>query len=63
MKSFFRKDFLLWILIEDFIDEKNLLKKGTDQSTVFHKAIYTTFDQPSFFALTFGKTTDYFLLK
>ena len=33
--------------------EKNLLQKGTDQSTVFHKAVYSTFDKPSFFLSEF----------
>ena len=37
------------------VDEENLLQKGTDQSTVFHKAIYSTFDKPSFFQSEFWK--------
>lgn len=37
-----------------FIDNhKLLLKKGTDQSTVFHKAIYSTFDNDDFFKTQF----------
>lgn len=35
------------------IDEKKLLKKGTDQSTLFHKAIYSTFDEPNYFSSQF----------
>ena len=35
------------------LDKKKLLQKGTDQSTLFHKAIYSTFDQPSFFLSEF----------
>ena len=30
------------------IDQKKLLLKGTDQSTLFHKALYSTFDKPNF---------------
>lgn len=36
-------------------DHKKLLKKGTDQSTVFHKAIYSSFDEPNYFVSEFWK--------
>ena len=47
------KNFELDNLHNLLIDEKNLLQKGTDQSTLFHKAIYSTFDKPSFFLSDF----------
>lgn len=34
----------------------NLLKKGTDQSTSFHKAFYSTFDKPDFFQTDFWES-------
>ena len=45
--------FQLENLHELIIDEKKLLKKGTDQSTLFHKAIYSTFDEPDYFLSQF----------
>ncbi len=39
--------------LHNLFNEEKLLQKGTDQSTVFHKAIYSTFDQPSFFLSEF----------
>ena len=45
--------FQLENLHELIIDEKELLKKGTDQSTLFHKAIYSTFDEPDYFLSQF----------
>ena len=30
------------------LSDNTLLKKGTDQSTLFHKAIYSTFDEPNY---------------
>lgn len=36
-----------------FIDEKTLLKKGTDQATLFHKAIYSTFNHANYFSTDF----------
>jgi len=48
-----KKNFELDDLHHLLVDDKNLLQKGTDQSTVFHKAIYSTFDQPSFFKSEF----------
>ncbi len=43
-------------LHESFEDHKKLLKKGTDQSTFFHKAIYSTFDDPNYFLSDFWKS-------
>ena len=43
-------------LHESFEDHKKLLKKGTDQSTIFHKAIYATFDEPNYFISEFWKS-------
>lgn len=34
---------------------KELLKQGTDQSTIFHKLVYSTFDEPSYFSSIFWK--------
>ena len=48
-----KKNFELDDLHNFLVDEKNLLQKGTDQSTLFHKAIYSTFDKPSFFLSEF----------
>ena len=48
-----RKNFELDDLHNLLVYDKNLLQKGTDQSTAFHKAIYSTFDQPSFFLSDF----------
>ena len=48
-----RKNFELDDLHNLLVYDKNLLQKGTDQSTAFHKAIYSTFDQPSFFLSEF----------
>ena len=43
--------------IQNFLKNKNeLLKKGTDQSTIFHKSIYSTFDKPNFFKTEFWKS-------
>ena len=35
------------------INAKKLLEKGTDQGTLFHKAIYSTFDQSNYFSTSF----------
>ncbi len=43
-------------LHESFPNHKKLLKKGTDQSTIFHKAIYSTFDDKNFFLTDFWKS-------
>ena len=43
-----KENFELENLHNLIIDKKELLQKGTDQSTVFHKAIYSTFDQHCF---------------
>ena len=51
-----KKNFELDDLHNLLADEKNLLQKGTDQSTVFHKAIYSTFDEPSFFLSEFWQS-------
>ena len=40
-------------LHETFEEHQILLEKGTDQATVFHKAIYSTFDDPKFFLSEF----------
>ncbi len=48
-----RDEFDLDNLHHIFINEKTLLKKGTDQATLFHKAIYSTFDQPNYFSTDF----------
>ena len=48
-----KKNFELDDLHNLLADEKNLLQKGTDQSTAFHKAIYSTFDEPTFFLSEF----------
>ena len=40
----------LHLLIDN---HKLILKKGTDQSTVFHKAVYSTFDNTDFFKTQF----------
>ena len=40
-------------LHETFEEHQILLKKGTDQATVFHQAIYSTFDDPKFFLSDF----------
>ena len=51
-----KKNFELDDLHNLLPDKKKLLQKGTDQSTVFHKAIYSTFDQPSFFLSEFWQS-------
>ena len=43
-KSFFN----LEDLHEIFEEHQELLQKGTDQSTIFHKAIYSSFDDPNY---------------
>ena len=43
-------------LHESFPNHKKLLKKGTDQSTIFHRAIYSTFDDKNFFLTEFWKS-------
>ena len=43
-------------LHESFPNHKKLLKKGTDQSTIFHRAIYSTFDDKNFFLTDFWKS-------
>ena len=53
VKNIVKKNFELEDIHEFLIDKKTLLKKGTDQSTIFHKAIYSTFDQPSFYTSEF----------
>ena len=63
--SHFKKAFSsIYLIKENFelddlhnllVDEKNVLQKGTDQSTLFHKTIYSTFDHPSFFQSEFWK--------
>ena len=35
-------------LHETFEEHQELLEKGTDQSTIFHKAIYSSFDDPNY---------------
>ena len=35
-------------LHEIFEEHQELLQKGTDQSTIFHKAIYSSFDDPNY---------------
>ena len=35
------------------LSDKNLLVKGTDQSTLFHKAIYSTFDKSNYLSTEF----------
>ena len=39
--------------LHDLFKNNKLLKKGTDQSTLFHKAIYSTFDDPNYFTSLF----------
>ena len=34
-------------------ENEKLLEKGTDQGTLFHKAIYSTFDDPNYFSSDF----------
>ena len=48
-KSFFNLD----NLHEIFEEHQELLQKGTDQSTIFHKAIYSSFDDPNYFFTEF----------
>ena len=43
-------------LHKSFPNHKKLLKKGTDQSTIFHRAIYSTFDDKNFFLTDFWKS-------
>lgn len=40
-------------LHETFEDHQKLLKKGTDQSTIFHKLIYSSFDNPNYVSSNF----------
>ena len=37
------------------LSNKNLLVKGTDQSTLFHKAIYSTFDKSNYLSTEFHR--------
>ena len=53
LKDIVKKNFELEDIHDFLIYKKRLLKKGTDQSTIFHKAIYSTFDQPSFYMSEF----------
>ena len=53
LKEIVEKNFELENIHDFLIDKKKLLKKGTDQSTIFHKAIYSTFDEPSFYISEF----------
>lgn len=46
-------NFTLSSLHKFFNKNQSLLKKGTDQTTLFHKAIYSTFDKPNFFKSEF----------
>ena len=39
--------------LHDLFKNNKLLKK-TDQATLFHKAIYSTFDDPKYFTSHFG---------
>ena len=48
-KSFFN----LEDLHEIFEEQQELLQKGTDQSTIFHKAIYSSFDDPNYYFTEF----------
>ena len=43
-------------LHEIFEDHQKLLMKGTDQSTIFHRKIYSTFDDPNYFLSEFWKS-------
>ncbi len=54
-KNLFLKEVDLDELHSNFNFNDSLLEKGTDQSTVFHKAIYSSFDDPNFFATDFWK--------
>ena len=51
-----KNDLNLDTLHELFEDHQILLKNGTDQSTIFHKAIYSTFDDPNYFSSDFWKS-------
>ena len=48
-----KDEFDLDNLHNNWINEKDLLKKGTDQATLFHKAIYSTFDHADYFSTEF----------
>ena len=50
-ENLFLKDFVLDKLHSNL--NHKLLEKGTDQSTVFHRAIYSSFDEPNFFQIEF----------
>lgn len=58
ISSYNKSDNLLELenLHQIFEDHQILLKKGTDQSTIFHKAIYSTFDDKNFFSTQFWKS-------
>ncbi len=47
------KDFALENLHDTFCGDIDLLQKGSDQSTIFHKAIYATFDKSNYFQTEF----------
>ena len=42
---------------------QGILKRGTDQSTIFHKAIYSSFDEPNFLNSQFWKYYTEFCLE
>ena len=46
------KNYELDLLHEKLIDNKKLIY-GSDQATIFHKAIYSTFDLPNFYSTKF----------
>ena len=50
------KDFELDNIQNFFTPKKGILKKCTDQSTLLHKSIYSTFDKPNFFKTDFWKS-------
>ncbi len=51
-----QNDFSLEELHNTIKIDKKLLGKGTDQSTVLHKAFYSTFDQSNFFGSDFWES-------
>ena len=43
-------------LHDSYTYKDKLLEKGTDQSTLFHKNIYSSFDHPDFLSTNFWKS-------
>tara|TARA_A100001011_G_C14296035_1_gene838468 strand:- start:1259 stop:1978 length:720 start_codon:yes stop_codon:yes gene_type:complete len=51
-----KNDFELHTLHDSLRNKDEILKQGTDQNTIFHKAIYSTFDDPDYFSSDFWKS-------